>query len=315
LGNKEEYKFAAEAPPDEAWWSAVLTDVEIEKATRNTASAQTEELEKQGIDWKKAEQLYKDDEIIQLEVTGYNRGGLLVESADFKGFVPISHLIEIKETTADEKQKNILASYVGQTLELKVIECSPKRERVVLSERAALAAPGQRLELLKKLIPGTTVSGKVTTITTFGVFVDLGGIEGLIHISELSWGRVTHPSEVLSPGNEIDVHVLKLDHDQCRVALSLKRLQSNPWDTAHLNYQIGQVTEATITNIVSYGAFARLEEGVDGLIHISEIEGSPDSPDDILKEGQLVHVTILHIDTARQQLGLRLHNHDGGEEI
>lgn len=315
MGNKEDIKFTAEAPPDESWWSAILADVEIDKNSENDPPVQCEEPAAQAIDWKKAEQLYKNDEIIKLTVTGFNRGGLLVEDASFKGFVPISHLIEIKETTTDNKRKEILAAYVGRTLELKVIECSPRRERVVLSERAALAAPGQRIELLKKLDPGTRITGKVTTITNFGVFVDLGGIEGLIHISELSWGRVTHPGEVLSQGQEIDVHVLKLDHERCRVALSLKRLQPNPWDTAHLHYQIGQVTDATITNIVSYGAFARLEEGVDGLIHISEIQGNPENPQEILKEGQQVQVSILHIDTARQQLGLRLHNVGGGAEL
>ena len=173
----------------------------------------------------------------------------------------------------------------------------------MLSERAALAAPGKRIELLNKLSNGSQVSGKVTTITKFGAFVDLGGIEGLIHISELSWGRVSHPSEVLSQGQEIDVQVLNLDHSRCRVALSLKRLRPNPWETAHIHYQIGSTTEATITNIVPYGAFARLEEGLDGLIHISEIPGDPE---EILHEGQRVKVSILHIDTTRQQLGLRL---------
>lgn len=315
MGNKEEYNLNAEAAPDESWWSAVLADVEIQNNSRDVPSSTADEPFGHPIDWTKAEELYKNDEIIELIVTGHNRGGLLVEDANFKGFVPISHLTEIKETTVEEKQKNILESYVGQILNLKVIECSPKRERVVLSERAALAAPGQRIELLNQLDKGTRISGKVTTITNFGVFVDLGGVEGLVHISELSWGRVTHPSDVLSQGQEIEVYVLKLDHDRCRVALSLKRLHPNPWDTAHLTYQIGQVTKATITNIVSYGAFARLEEGVDGLIHISEIEGNPETPGEIIEEGQQVNVSILHIDTTRQQLGLRLHNHGGCPKI
>ena len=262
-------------------------------------------------DWEKAEILYTQDAIIELKATGFNRGGLLVEDIHIKGFVPISHLVKITEETADEKQKEILTSYVGQIIQLKVIDCSPKRERVVLSERAAQAAPGQRIELLNNLYEGQRVSGKVTTITKFGVFVDLGGIEGLIHISELSWGRVTHPSAVLSPGQEIDVQVMKLDLSRCRVALSLKRLKPNPWDSAHLNYQTGQVAKATITNLAPYGAFARLEEGLDGLIHISEIEGNPDSPAEILCEGQEVQVSILHIDTARQQLGLRLYTAKG----
>jgi len=309
---KENYKFAEEAPLDESWWSAVLADVETHTESAKGTPDLSVEQPAPAIDWKWAKNLYSQDEIIELEVTGHNRGGLLVEDERIKGFVPISHLIEISEETSEEKRTEILTSYLGRSLQLKVIECSPKRERVVLSERAAQAAPGQRLELLKRLTTGAHIMGKVTTITNFGVFVDLGGIEGLIHISELSWGRVTHPNEVLSPGDEIEVYVLNLDQKRCRVALSLKRLQPNPWDTAHINYQPGQVTEATITNIVPYGAFARLEEGLDGLIHISEIEGNPESPDEVLSEGQQVQVSILHIDINRQQLGLRLGT-DGGD--
>ncbi len=311
MDQKDKYQYAEGAPPDESWWSAVLADVEAQSEISGDTSDPSEGQLTQTIDWKWAEKLYSQDEIIELEVTGHNRGGLLVENERIKGFVPISHLVEISEETKEEKRKEILAAYVGRTLQLKVIECSPKRERVVLSERAAQAAPGQRLELLKKLTPGSQVNGRVTTITNFGAFVDLGGVEGLIHISELSWGRVTHPDEVLSPGEEIEVCVLNLDQERCRVALSLKRLQPNPWETAHMNYELGQITKATITNIVPYGAFARLEKGLDGLIHISEIEGNPESPHEVLSEGQQVQVTILHIDTARQQLGLRLHSNGG----
>jgi len=307
---KETHKFAEEAPPDESWWSAILADVEAHTETEQSTPDSIEDQAAPAIDWKWAEKLYKQDEIIELEITGHNRGGLLVEDQRIKGFVPISHLIEISEEASEEKRAEIMTTYIGRSLQLKVIECSPKRERVVLSERAAQAAPGQRLELLERLTTGAQISGRVTTITNFGVFVDLGGVEGLIHISELSWGRVTHPNDVLSPGEDIEVYILNLDQERCRVALSLKRLQPNPWDTAQTNYQPGQVAEATITNIVPYGAFARLEEGLDGLIHISEIQGDPD---EILFEGQQVKVSILHIDTARQQLGLRLHT--GGDDI
>ena len=310
MGDKDNYQYTEEAPPDESWWSAVLADVEAHTDSSGGKST-SDEQSSPIIDWKWAEKLYSQDEIIDLEVTGFNRGGLLVENERIKGFVPISHLVEISKETEEEKRKHILATYVGRYLQLKVIECSPKRERVVLSERAAQAAPGQRLELLSQLSAGTLIFGKVTTITNFGAFVDLGGVEGLIHISELSWGRVTHPNEVLSIGDEIEVYVLNLDMARCRVALSLKRLQPNPWDNAHLTYQPGQVIEAEITNIVPYGAFARLEEGLDGLIHISEIDGNPTSPTEVLTEGQIVQVSILHIDSARQQLGLRLHSNGG----
>ncbi|MBC8496196.1 MAG: 30S ribosomal protein S1, partial [Chloroflexi bacterium] len=187
---KEYLQFTEEAPPDESWWSAVLADVEAHIKSAKDMPYFSIDQPAPAIDWKWAEKIYNRDEIIELEATGYNRGGLLVEDERVKGFVPISHLLEISEETSEEKRTEILASYLGCSLQLKVIECSAKRERVVLSERAAQAAPGQRLELLKRLTTGAHIKGRVTTITHFGVFVDLGGIEGLIHISELSWGRV-----------------------------------------------------------------------------------------------------------------------------
>jgi small subunit ribosomal protein S1 len=313
MTKKDDHELTAEVPPDESWWAAILADAEAQKECDEILLDPTAKQQTQPIDWDWAKQLYKKDEIITLKVTGYNRGGVLVEDERIQGFVPISHLVEISEETSDESRDEILDTYVGRDLRLKVIECSPKRERVVLSERAALAAPGRRLELLGTLEVGERAKGRVTTVTDFGVFVDLGGVEGLIHISELSWGRVSHPSEVLSPGEQVEVHILNLDQQRCRVALSLKRLLPNPWDTAHLHYQPGQVADAIITNIVPYGAFARLEEGLDGLIHISEIEGNPQKPEEILTEGQHVKVSILHIDTDRQQLGLRLQAIEGDE--
>ncbi len=314
MTQKEDRISAPEISPDEAWWSAILADAEAQVGAEiRQAETKDEGSPNEEIDWKWAEKLYKNDEIIKLKVTGFNRGGLLVEDDRLQGFVPISHLIEFSEDASEEQRKEILASYINKVLQLKVIECSPKRERVVLSERAALTAPGKRLELLRKLDTGVHILGRVTTITNFGVFVDLGGIEGLIHISELSWGRVTHPNEVLTPGEEIEVYVLQLDQERCRVALSLKRLKPNPWETAHLHYQPGQVTDAVITNLMPYGAFARLAEGLDGLIHISEITGNPKKPDEVLAEGQRVKVSILNIDTGRQQLGLRLHAINGDD--
>ena len=157
---------------------------------------------------------------------------------------------------------------------------------------------------------GDCIIGRITTITDFGAFVELGGIEGLIHISELSWGRVCHPKDVVSPGQEVEVCVVQIDRERSRVALSLKRLLSNPWDTINTRYQPGQVAEAVITNLVSFGAFARLEDGLDGLIHVSELQGNGDNirPSEIFSEGQRVKVRILHIDSDRQRLGLSLYD-------
>ena len=161
--------------------------------------------------------------------------------------------------------------------------------------------------LLRNLSPGSCAAGTVTNITDFGVFVDLGGVEGLVHVSEISWGRVQHPSEVVSLGEQVVVYVIQVDPKRARVALSLKRLYPNPWETAEDRYYPGQIVDAVITSIVPFGAFARLEEGLDGLIHISEINPS-DELDGIgaLHEGQPVRVRILHVDASKQRLGLSL---------
>ncbi len=304
---------------DESWWEAVLAeDEEWESSSppprrpepasgsgrvKNASPASEPQ---PAVDWSKASELYESDQVIELEVTGYNRGGLLVGSPGLQGFVPISHLVDMPPDK--EQPDEWLAEYVGRCLYAKVIECDPERGRVVFSERAALAKPGSRNQLLTELQAGETVSGTVTNITDFGVFVDLGGVEGLIHVSEISWGRVRHPSDVVTLGERLNVFVINVDRDRARVALSLKRLFPNPWETAEERYFSGQVVEATVTSLVQFGAFARLEEGLDGLIHISEIcpESPVQNPAEILKEGQRIRVRVLHVDGTRQRLGLSL---------
>jgi small subunit ribosomal protein S1 len=245
-----------------------------------------------------------------LEVYGYNRGGLLVHTDDIQGFVPVSHLVELPATLGDEERIQTLCSYVGRTLCLKVIECNPALERVVFSERAAQAGEGCRRELFRSLQPGKVISGKVTNVTDFGVFIDLGGVEGLVHVSELSWGRVSHPGEILKVGQNVQTVVLQVSEENSRVALSLKRLSKNPWDEVFKRYRPGDVVEAEITSIVRFGVFARMEEGIEGLIHISSIE-LPEQKANIssfLSPGQKVQVKILHIDIERRRLGLDLVN-------
>jgi small subunit ribosomal protein S1 len=258
------------------------------------------------VDWQRVKGLFQGDQIVDLRVTGFNRGGLLVEGDDLYGFVPFSHLVELAGSEPADRDQ-ALAGYVGKPLRLKVIECVPEDGRVVFSERAAQAEPGQRSKIFDALQPGQRIRGMVTNVTDFGVFIDLGGVEGLIHISELSWGRVIHPSHILKLGQEVEVLVLDIAAERCRVALSLKRLQSNPWERAESSFGANSIIPATITSVVSYGAFARLDAGVEGLIHASEMplpEGS--LVKDILSEGQRVDVRVLHVDAARQRLGLSM---------
>jgi small subunit ribosomal protein S1 len=305
---------------DEAWWTALLADEEKYKNTGTRDSLRIEEIDEQEehaakkgqktseIDWDKVRKLFTTDQVIKLEVTGFNRGGLLVSGSGLHGFVPISHLLEISCLTDEKEKETILANYVGRTTAFKVIECDPERGRVVFSERAALAESGKRNLLFSEIYPGKHICGIVTNITEFGVFVDLGGVEGLIHVSELSWGRVRHPSEVAEVGETVQAYVIQVDQDRSRIALSLKRLIPNPWETAEERYYPGQVVSAVITSIVPFGAFARIEEGLDGLIHSSELseEGEAGEPDEGLCEGQVVQVKVLNVNAARQRLGLSL---------
>lgn len=311
--NKSNTRDISGGPPpiDESWWSAILA--EEEPAPRESAVGSGPLAEKRNprqlaVNWVKARKTYDLDEAVNLVVVGYNRGGLLVEGADLQGFVPISHLVDLSEDSAEEDRDRLLSKYVNTSLRLKVIECDPARGRVVFSERAALSEPGRRTVLLTTLRPGDQICGAVTNITDFGVFVDLGGLEGLIHVSELSWGRVHHPEELVRVGQLLDVYVIQVDRDRLRVALSLKRLSPNPWETAETRYQPGQTFEAIITSILPFGAFARLEEGLDGLIHISEMNSAGDEvkPETFLSEGQHVQVKVIHVDASRQRLGLSL---------
>lgn len=304
-----------EQPPmlDEGWWSSVLSDEESHSLIhKETASKGNSQPLLNLVDWDHVQGLYEHDEIVELQVHGYNRGGLLVQGEGVQGFVPVSHLVDMPTGAGDEERRRILANYLGRMLQLKVIECEPAQERVVLSERAALAGEGRRKQLFRTLRPNETVTGAVTNVTDFGVFVDLGGVEGLIHVSELSWGRVQCPAEVLKVGQEVQAIVLQVSEENSRVALSLKRLYPNPWETLAQCYKPGDVVSASVTSIMRFGAFARLNEGVEGLIHISSInlpEGS--DLERYLRPGQAIRVRILHIDAERRRLGLGLVSGEG----
>jgi len=300
---------------DETWWESVLAEEERYTA-RNTILENIDvptnsEDTKQSPNWEEVRELYHQDRIVDLQVTGFNRGGVLVEGEGLYGFVPYSHLVDIAASTENLNREGGLESYVGRTLHLKVIECAPEDGRVVFSERAALAEPGKRMDLFNSLKIGQNISGAVTNITDFGVFIDLGGVEGLIHISELSWGRVSHPSQIVELDQTIESQVLEISPERCRVALSLKRLLPNPWEKADVDFAVGQIVNAVVTSVVSYGAFARLEAGVEGLIHVSEmsLEGA-DTVHDVISEEQEVNVRILHVDAVNQRMGLSL-NLDG----
>jgi len=296
--------------PDENWWASVLADEDAVVSDRAESNSRVQ----QGVygsidtDWEKAKRIFSQDEVISMDVFGSNRGGLLVKGEGIQGFVPISHLVDLSNDSGDDTKQNMLARYEGRSLRLKIIECEPASERIVLSERAAQAGEGKRKALFESLRPGIHTQGLVTNVTDFGVFVDLGGVEGLVHVSELSWGRVEQPADLFQIGQSVEVMILQVNESTARIALSIKRLAQNPWESMLNNYEKGDVIEAVITSIMRFGVFARLPEGVEGLIHVSsinEIFGSSDTAK-LFQVGQSIKVRILHIDTERRRLGLGL---------
>lgn len=316
----------APAPPpqvDESYWASLLreepseppasdeSDYDYPAASSYEQPAQAHPAGADGTplesDWDEIRRVADSDQVIGLAVVGYNRGGLLVEFRSLRGFVPASQLVEFPSTPNPIMRRKALVSRIGQTLNLRVIELNAQQNRLILSERAARALPGERSGILHRLRSGDTVSGTVTNLCDFGAFIDLGGLEGLIHISELSWGRVGHPQDILQRGQSVTVMVLDVNHHAGRIALSLKRLHPDPWATVHERYKIGQPVVGIVTNVVDFGAFARLEEGLEGLIHVSELaEGHFLHPRNVVREGQEIRARILSIDGQNRRLGLSL---------
>jgi small subunit ribosomal protein S1 len=224
-----------------------------------------------------------------------------------RAFVPASHLVCLSPLLDADARYAELARQVGRTMRLRIIEVDREQERLVMSERVLTSGEGQEQVLLATLMPEQVHRGVVTNVCSFGAFVDLGGLEGLIHISEISWGRVGQPSDVLSSGQVVDVYIISVDPAQKRVALSLKRLQPDPWASVEDRYRIGQLIEGEVTNVVSFGAFVRVEDGLEGLIHISELaEGAFLHPRNVVCEGDQVVACILNIDSVRRRMGLSL---------
>ncbi|MBF6612818.1 MAG: 30S ribosomal protein S1 [Chloroflexi bacterium] len=257
--------------------------------------------------WRDLQKTFEAGEVIQAKVTGHNKGGLLVNLEGVRGFVPSSQVSSMPAGEANKQAE--MARLQNQTLPLKIIEINRNRNRLILSERQAVQEQREtmRTRLLKELEPGQVRPGTVTSICDFGAFVDIGGADGLIHLSELSWKRVNHPSEVLKVGDRVNVHVLSVDPTERKIALSLKRTEPEPWSTITENYQLGQNVRGTITQLTSFGAFARLEDGIEGLIHVSELaEGRVAHPRNVVHEGEVLDLKVIRIDPARRRIGLSL---------
>ncbi|HKV83709.1 MAG TPA: S1 RNA-binding domain-containing protein, partial [Ktedonobacterales bacterium] len=268
--------------------------------------------------WRIAQEQYERGDLLEAEVIDHNKGGLIVNLEGIRGFVPISQILNLKrEDTADNVETQTkLQGMVRRKLQLKIIEINRNRNRLILSERLAVQEwrAKRREELLNELQIGEVRRGIVSNLSNFGAFVDLGGADGLVHISQLAWSRVNHPSEVLKVGQEVEVQVLSVDKEKKKIALSIKRAEVDPWTTVESRYQVGQLVKGSITKIAPFGAFARIEDGVEGLIHLSELPAGQQDPKALLREGQEVTVRILRIDADRRRLGLSIRQADEPEE-
>jgi small subunit ribosomal protein S1 len=233
------------------------------------------------------------------------KGGLIVDLG-VRGFLPAS-LVDIRRVPN-------LDEYMGQAIESKVIELNRSRNNVVLSRRAVLEEQRKedRERILDRLQPGQVVEGTISNIVDFGAFVDLDGIDGLIHISELSWSHVNHPSEILSIGDTVSVKVLDIDRDRQRISLGLKQTQEDPWQRVVDTYNIGDELEGVVTKVVTFGAFVEILDGVEGLVHISELaQHHVENPREIIQPGDPVRVKILEIDSERRRLSLSIKRVEG----
>lgn len=291
--------------------------------------------------WHDLEKSLEANETVEGRIVGFNRGGAIVEVQKIQGFVPMSQLVSVSreifrsmqteeppqapgvtgengETDAPAAEApeqpspppiDYAAQEIGKELQLKILEINHGRNRAIFSERQAVQEwrDEQKARLVEELQEGETRNGKVTGISSFGAFVDLGGADGLIHISEMSWGPVNSPEDIVQVGQDIDVFVLRVDTENKKIALSLRRLQPEPWEMINDRYAVGDLVDATITKLTNFGAFARVEGNIEGLIHISELASRMiQHPKEVVGEGDEVKLKILRIEPERRRLGLSL---------
>jgi len=299
-----------EAPADEGYWRALLGQTRPANGEQSAPEQSLVSSSENG--WMLAEKSYTQGDTLELRVVSHNRGGLLVDLGGLNGFVPASQLAAFPRNLADDARAQELARYVGNSLRLKVIELERARNRLILSERVVNPPVSRADRLLATIQPEQTCSGIVRNVTDFGAFIDLGGVEGLVHVSELSWEYVKHPSDLLTPGQEIQVYVLDVNREQRRIACSLKRLVPNPWQDLLSRVKPGDWVTGTVTSVVPFGAFVRIAHGIEGLVHTSELaEGRFFHPRDVVKEGQTVRTRVLEIDAIQRRIKLSLRQNAG----
>jgi len=265
--------------------------------------------------WRSMQEQFETGVIIDAPVIDHNKGGLIVDCG-IRGFVPISQIVDFPRRPQNDQPRDAaqeiaekLQPYVGRKLRLKILEVNRKANRLILSEKVALYEERRekRDELFSSLQVGQKVSGTVRSIAPFGVFIDLGGIDGLVHKSELSWNKVNNPESGYKVGEQVEAEVIDINHERGRISLSIRKLQPDPWHSTVADFKVGDVIDGTVTKLVNFGAFVRVRDGLEGLIHISELSHQRVAhPGDVVHEGQTLKLKIISLDSERHRLGLSL---------
>ena len=255
-------------------------------------------------DWLEAERMKEAEEVYETSVVASNRGGLLVEFGQLQGFVPMSQLIGFSRIRSSDKRYRRLHGLVGKQIMIKVIEVNRDRSRLIFSQRAASKEwrAKRRERLLENLEPGQIRTGRLSQITDFGLFVNLGGIDGLVHVSELSWGRIEDPAKIYKVGQKVRVQILNVDLDRQRIGLSIKALQDDPWDSVVARYSEGDLVEGVVSQVVDFGIFVEIEPGIEGLLHNTELNSTDQREE--LASGDEILVKIIRIEPRRRRIGL-----------
>jgi len=264
--------------------------------------------------WDNVEKMIADEVVIDTKIIGFNKGGLIAAVGNLRGFIPSSQISAMRRAqSAGDKPEQRWQKMVGQPISVRIIEVDRERRRLILSERAANTESRSSMKdrVISELEEGQTYTGRVTSLADFGAFVNINGADGLVHLSELSWDHVAHPKEVLEVGQEVQVKVINIDRDKKRIGLSMRALQDDPWKSRMSKFSVGQLVEGAITRLTKFGAFARLEGDIEGLIHISELsENRVEHPKEVLKEGEVKTLRIIRIDTDQHRIGLSLRKVD-----
>ncbi|MBL8049722.1 MAG: S1 RNA-binding domain-containing protein [Anaerolineales bacterium] len=264
--------------------------------------------------WENVEKMIADEAVIDTKIIGFNKGGLIAAIGNLRGFIPSSQVSQARRSqSSGDKPEQRWQKMVGQPISVRIIEVDRERRRLILSERAASTESRSSLKdrVIGELEEGKSYTGRVTSLADFGAFVNINGADGLVHLSELSFDRVAHPKEVLEVGQEVQVKVINIDHEKKRIGLSIRALQDDPWKNRMEKFSVGQLVEGVITRLTKFGAFARLEGDIEGLIHISELsENRVEHPKEVLKEGDVKTLRIIRIDPEQHRIGLSLRKVD-----